>query len=103
MTKLNQELDKVRTRVRSRGASEEPRVHTASTLRQKFSTIPGGMDDAMFREMENVERLRAGPAQGGKSPDDMTLQELHSALWQILVFRDSGTWSNPKKKKSPSI
>ena len=54
----------------------------------------------MLRDMENVERLRTGPAQGGKSPDDMTPQELHSALWQILVFRDSGTWLNPKKKIS---
>jgi hypothetical protein len=99
VTKLNQELDRVRARARSQGTGE-PRIHTASTLRQQFSTIPGGVDDAMLRDMENVERVRTGPAQGGKSPDDMTPQELHSALWQILVFRDSGTWLNPKQNSA---
>lgn len=39
--------------------------------------------------MESVERIRAGPQQGGKRPEDMTPQELHSVLWQVLTFRDS--------------
>lgn len=43
----------------------------------------------MEREMESVERIRAGPQQGGKRPEDMTPQELHSVLWQVLTFRDS--------------
>ena len=96
MTKLNQERDKARTRTRSRGTSEEPGFDApGSTLRQLFSTLPGGIDNAMFRDIEDVERLGTGPAQGGKSPEDMTAQELHATLWQILVFRDSGTWLNP--------
>ncbi|KAF8670358.1 hypothetical protein AX14_005887, partial [Amanita brunnescens Koide BX004] len=90
VTKLNQERDKARTRTRSRGTSEEPGFDApGSTLRQLFSTLPGGIDNAMFRDIEDVERLGTGPAQGGKSPEDMTAQELHATLWQILMFRDS--------------
>ena len=44
----------------------------------------------MERELEGVERIRAEPyQQGGKRPEDMTPQELHSVLWQVLTFRDS--------------
>lgn len=44
----------------------------------------------MSREMDGIERIRAGPAQGGKRPEDMSPQELHAVLWQVLSFRDSG-------------
>jgi hypothetical protein len=40
--------------------------------------------------MEGIERIRAGPAAGGKRPEDLSPQELHSILWQVLTFRDSG-------------
>lgn len=40
--------------------------------------------------MDGIERIRAGPAQGGKRPEDMSPQELHAVLWQVLSFRDSG-------------
>lgn len=40
--------------------------------------------------MDGVERIRAEPSQGGKRPEDMSPQEMHAALWQILKFRDSG-------------
>lgn len=43
----------------------------------------------MSRDMENIERIRAGPAQGGKSPDQMSPQELHAVLWEVLTWRDS--------------
>lgn len=39
--------------------------------------------------MEGIERIRAGPSQGGKSPDQMSPQELHAVLWQVLTWRDS--------------
>jgi hypothetical protein len=39
--------------------------------------------------MESIQRLRDGTAQGGKKPEDMTPQELHAVLWQVLTFRDS--------------
>ena len=45
----------------------------------------------MSRDMEGIERIRAGPAAGGKRPEDMNPQELHAVLWQVLTFRDSGT------------
>lgn len=44
----------------------------------------------MSRDMDAVERIRAGPAGGGKRPEDMSPQELHAVLWQVLTFRDSG-------------
>jgi hypothetical protein len=43
------------------------------------------------RDLDSIERMRAGAGMGGgKKPEDMSPQELHSALWQILTFRDSG-------------
>lgn len=44
----------------------------------------------MSRELDGVERIRAGPAAGGKRPEDMSPQELHAVLWEVLTFRDSG-------------
>jgi hypothetical protein len=42
--------------------------------------------------MEGVERIRAstqpGGGGGGKRPEDMSPQELHATLWQILKLRD---------------
>jgi hypothetical protein len=37
-----------------------------------------------------VERIRAGPAAGGKAPEQMSPQEMYAVLWQVLKFRDSG-------------
>jgi hypothetical protein len=39
-----------------------------------------------------VERIRAGPAAGGKAPEQMSPQEMYAVLWQVLKFRDSGAW-----------
>lgn len=44
----------------------------------------------MARDMDNIERIRAGPEMGGKPPDQLSPQELHSVLWQVLSWRDSG-------------
>ena len=45
----------------------------------------------MSRDLDSIERMRDGAAGGGgKRPEDMSPQELHSALWKILTFRDSG-------------
>jgi hypothetical protein len=56
-----------------------------------LSSMPGVGGSDMTREMDGVERLsRAGqPGGGGKRPEDMTPEELHATLWQILVFRDN--------------
>ncbi|KAK2461278.1 hypothetical protein APHAL10511_006805 [Amanita phalloides] len=84
VTDLNRELDKARAR--SQGTRGEPGFNPANVLRQLFASLPGGIGGTVSRDMENIERVRAG---GGKRPEDMTPQELHSTLWQVLVFRDS--------------
>ncbi|KAJ7240833.1 heterokaryon incompatibility protein Het-C-domain-containing protein [Mycena haematopus] len=81
---LNKELDKARSTTRS-GSDVTP----ASVLRDFFFKLPGGTGSEMSREVEGIERIRAGPSQGGKRPEDMTPQELHGILWQVLSFRDS--------------
>jgi hypothetical protein len=45
----------------------------------------------MARDMDSIEQIRAGPAAGGKNPEQMSPQELHAVLWQVLTFRDKGT------------
>jgi hypothetical protein len=58
-------------------------------LRDLLFKLPGGAGGEMTREMDGIERIRAGPSQGGKRPEDMSPQELHAVLWQVLSFRDS--------------
>jgi hypothetical protein len=55
-------------------------------------SIPGGAGSEFSRDLDNMERIRAGPAAGGKNPEDMSPQELHAVLWQVLTFRDSGAY-----------
>jgi hypothetical protein len=52
--------------------------------------LPGGSGTEITRDMEGIERIRDAPAHGGKPPDQMSPQELHSVLWQVLSFKDSG-------------
>lgn len=47
----------------------------------------------LSREMEGIERLRSGE-QGGKRPEEMSPEELHATLWQILKFRDGSKLEN---------
>lgn len=54
----------------------------------------------MSRDLDSIETMRAsagGPG-GGKRPEDMSPQELHSAMWSILTFRDSGGFFLKDKK-----
>jgi hypothetical protein len=74
----------------SRSASGES--SSIDTLRNLLFKLPGGAGTDLTREMEGVERIRDAPAYGGKPPEQMNPQELHSALWQVLSFRDSGSW-----------
>ena len=71
------------------GISSKRMLHSYDECRDLLFKLPGGNSGEMEREMESVERIRAGPQQGGKRPEDMTPQELHSVLWQVLTFRDS--------------
>lgn len=85
---LNRELDNARSR--ERGLPGQPAGgNVTDTLRDLLFKLPGGTGGDMTREMEGVERIRAGPSQGGKRPEDMSPQELHAVLWQVLSFRDS--------------
>ncbi|KAF8965033.1 heterokaryon incompatibility protein Het-C-domain-containing protein [Flammula alnicola] len=90
VTDLNKELDKARSKSLSqtRGPGGPP-VNPADALRDLFFTLPGGTGGGMSRDLDNIERIRAGPAAGGKRPEDMSPQELHAVLWQVLTFRDS--------------
>jgi hypothetical protein len=58
-------------------------------LRDLLFSLPDGAGGDMSRDLEEMERIRAGPATGGKNPDEMSPQELHAVLWQVLTFRDS--------------
>ncbi|KAG1753537.1 Het-C-domain-containing protein [Suillus paluster] len=79
VTDLNKELDRARSKSTSSG----------DVLRDAFLKLPGGSGDKMSRDMEGIERMRAGVARGDKRPEDMSPQELHGVLWQVLSFRDS--------------
>ncbi|KAJ7033651.1 heterokaryon incompatibility protein Het-C-domain-containing protein [Mycena alexandri] len=81
---LNKELEKARSVSNTRSGPGGDTV-----LRDLLFSLPGGSGTEMSRELEGVERIRAGPSQGGKRPEDMSPQELHAVLWQVLSFRDS--------------
>ncbi|TFK19444.1 Het-C-domain-containing protein [Coprinopsis marcescibilis] len=89
VTDLNKELDRARTTARSttRGPGGPP-CDPADALRDIFFTIPGAGHE-LSRDLDNIQRIRAGPAQGGKTPEQMSPKEIHSVLWQVLMFRDS--------------
>ncbi|KAJ7892896.1 heterokaryon incompatibility protein HET-C [Mycena olivaceomarginata] len=74
---LNKELDKAHSTSRSGGGA-----NPGSVLRDLLFSVPGGGGSEMAREMEGIERIRAGPAQGGKRPEDMTPQE---APWDSVA------------------
>ena len=62
-------------------------------LRDLLFKLPGGSGTEITRDMEGIERIRDAPAQGGKPPEQMSPQELHAVLWQVLSFRDSGVFA----------
>lgn len=88
MTDLNRQIDAARSK--TRGSLNGPGQDPASLLRDLFLSVPGGMSNDISRDMENMGRLRAGTSADGKRPEEMSPQELHSVLWQVLTFRDSG-------------
>ncbi|KAG1862734.1 heterokaryon incompatibility protein Het-C-domain-containing protein [Suillus subalutaceus] len=79
VTELNKEFDRARSKPNS----------SSDMLRDAFLKLPGGSGDKMGRDMEGIQRMRAGIERGNKRPGDMSPQELHSVLWQVLSFRDS--------------
>jgi hypothetical protein len=79
VTELNKEFDRARSKSNS----------SSDMLRDAFLKLPGGSGDKMGRDMEGIERMRAGIERGNRRPEDMSPQEVHSVLWQVLSFRDS--------------
>ncbi|CAE6433141.1 unnamed protein product [Rhizoctonia solani] len=84
------DLTKEFVKARSRSANQS---QASIALRELLFQLPGGGDNDLRRDMEGVEQIRAstqpGGAGGTKPPDQMSPQELHAVLWQILKFRDS--------------
>ena len=93
VTDINSELAKARSKSMSqtRGPGG-PAISPTDALRDILSSVPGGAGSEFSRDLDNIERIRAGPAAGGKKPEEMSPQELHAVLWQVLTFRDSGAY-----------
>lgn len=53
-----------------------------------FFDLPGGDGNDLTRDMNGIQDMRVGQP-GGLDPSQMSAQELHATLWQILSFRDS--------------
>lgn len=88
MTDLSAELNKARSKSGPGGSSSSSPY---DVLRDLLFKIPGGDRGEMQRELDSVNRIRAQPTQpGGRRPEDMSPQEMHAVLWQVLTFRDSG-------------
>ncbi|KZT04457.1 Het-C-domain-containing protein [Laetiporus sulphureus 93-53] len=87
---LNAELDKARAKSASFSSrsfsGEDSSNATAGVLRSLLEKLPDGSGGEMERQMDGVQRLRA---QNTLAPEDMSPQQLHDVLWQVLSFRDS--------------
>ncbi|KAG6827329.1 hypothetical protein H0H92_012203 [Tricholoma furcatifolium] len=90
---LNKALDNARSSAASSGTRGGPGGGRSQgdVLRDLLFSVPGLTGGDLSREMDAVERIRASsaPQGGGKRPEEMSPQELHSVLWQVLTFRDS--------------
>ncbi|KZT43565.1 Het-C-domain-containing protein [Sistotremastrum suecicum HHB10207 ss-3] len=91
---LNKEFSKAR--------SMDSSSSSYSAIRDLIFKLPGDSSSEVSRDMEGIERIRAGPSSGGKRPEDLSPQELHAVLWQIMTFRDSSEAFGPKKCNSRS-
>ncbi|KAL5523319.1 hypothetical protein ACEPAF_1586 [Sanghuangporus sanghuang] len=96
VTDLNKELEKASARSRSGPGGPGDGGGSVTVLKDLLGKLPFGDETGsgmsrseMSRGMDDIERIRAGPAAGGKRPEDMSPQELHAVLWRVLAFRDS--------------
>ncbi|EIM88768.1 Het-C-domain-containing protein [Stereum hirsutum FP-91666 SS1] len=83
------DLNKALSTARSRSVSGSD--VSGDTLRDLLFKLPSSSSNDMSRDMEGMERIRAQGqgVGGGKRPEDMSPQEIHAVLWQVLSFRDS--------------
>ncbi|ORY92909.1 heterokaryon incompatibility Het-C [Leucosporidium creatinivorum] len=68
------------------GARSTDRGATDS-IRDMLFQLPGETGGNLSREMQDVEGIRSRAAAG--NANEMSPQELHAALWQVLTFRDN--------------
>lgn len=68
------------------GARSTDRGATDS-IRDMLFQLPGETGGNLSREMQDVEGIRSRAASG--NANEMSPQELHAALWQVLTFRDN--------------
>lgn len=64
-------------------------VGSIGNIKALTSAIPGvgGSGGEMDRDLDNMQRSRAGAT--NKDPNQMSPQEVRSAIWPVLVFRDN--------------
>lgn len=68
-------------------AKRDPSAGSSRTLTSLLFDLPGASDDGQLsRSMGDVEQIRQRAGAGGI--ENMSPQELHATLWQILEFRD---------------
>ena len=97
MSDLNRELDNAHRRSRSGPGESSNDEFSVSLIKELLMKIPDTSDSGMSsqemqRGMDDCERIRAGaaPEAAGKTPEEMSPQELHAVLWRVLTFRDRG-------------
>ena len=75
MSDLNKKVIEARSAPQDRGIDG---------IRDLLFQLPGGEGQSLSRDMDNVSNIRAST----QDPMNMSPQELHAVLWQVLKFRD---------------
>ena len=65
-------------------ARSAPQDRGIDGIRDLLFQLPGGEGQSLSRDMDNVSNIRAST----QDPMNMSPQELHAVLWQVLKFRD---------------
>lgn len=82
LTELNNQME-------TANQKQSSGVGSIGNIKALTSAIPGvgGSGGEMDRDLDNMQRSRAGAT--GKDPNQMSPQEVRSAIWPVLVFRDN--------------
>ncbi|KAG9041226.1 hypothetical protein FS837_012538 [Tulasnella sp. UAMH 9824] len=84
LTELNTQIDTAHKKQNTGGG-----IGSIANIKALSAAVPGvgGPGSEMDREVDSMERNRAGTQ--GKNPNQMSPQEIRSAIWPVLVFRDN--------------
>lgn len=82
LTELNNQME-------TANKKQSSGVGSIGNIKALTSAFPGvgGSGGEMDRDLDNMQRSRAGAQ--GKDPSQMSPQEVRSAIWPVLVFRDN--------------